>query len=133
MSLSAYPFIKPADFLVLVVGIFAYYEFLKTGFEIFTYKRPRKLALLVVSGVSVFLLLFVHLLAAFAFTLLFVIIEGVNVKDSLIVALTAEFGFFMSFIALYFIFTTVGTMFGIEGLQLNLDWDELLHYAMGRS
>ncbi|AFK22602.1 hypothetical protein [Pyrococcus sp. ST04] len=129
MNLSAYPFIKPADFIVLLISFLSYYYFLKTGFEVFTYKMPGKLYLLAVSAIAMITTLFFNIAIAFGVVVVAVMMRGINIKDSIIVALTAEFGFFIAFIALYFIFTTLGTMFGIEGLELNLDWDELLHFA----
>nr|CCE70544.1 TPA: hypothetical protein PAB0747 [Pyrococcus abyssi GE5] len=129
MSPSEYQFIKPADFVVMALGLFMYYEFLKTGFEVFTYKKPSKLYLFTVSLISMGLTLFLGVLPGILVTLLAVLLTGVNIVETLIITLTAEFGFIIGFFTLYFIFTTVGTILGIEGLKLNLDWDELLHYA----
>ncbi|HII61855.1 hypothetical protein [Pyrococcus horikoshii] len=125
-------FIAPADFLVMLLGLLIYYELLKVCFEVFTYKKPSKLYLLLVSAVSMTLTLFVNVLLAIIFTAFAVAVKGINLKDTFIITATTEFGFILGFFTLYFIFTTIGTIIGIEGLKLNLDWDELLHYAMSK-
>ncbi|WP_237718488.1 MULTISPECIES: hypothetical protein [Pyrococcus] len=108
-----------------------YYEFLKTGFEVFTYKRPRKFILFALSVGATLVTLFGNILAAMAFTFFTVLAyKKLEIKEAILITLVAEFGFMIAFISLYFIFTTLGTIFGIEGLELNLDWDELIHYAM---
>ena len=51
-----------------------------------------------------------------------------NLREAIAVAFTAEFGFLLGVIVVMFILTTAGTMFGIEGLEFNMTWEELLHY-----
>ncbi|AEC52718.1 hypothetical protein PNA2_1803 [Pyrococcus sp. NA2] len=132
MNPSEYQFITVADFFVMALGLFMYYEFLKTGFEVFTYLRPSKLYLFTVSTISMFLTLFISVPLGILFTLLTVTLKRTGIKEAFLITVTAEFGFIIGFFILYFIFTTIGTMLGIKGLELNLDWDELLHYAMSR-
>ncbi|WP_232194585.1 hypothetical protein [Thermococcus sp. PK] len=75
-------------------------------------------------GISLGIDLFLGVLVLFAVLKML----KLNLKEALVVAFTAEFGFLLGVIVVMFILTTAGTMFGIEGLEFNMTWEELLQY-----
>lgn len=118
-------FVDAGIYLLLVA---LYYLFLKTALEVFTYKELRSYLILAISIVGVAISLgidpFLGVLVLFAVLKLL----KLNLKEAIAVAFTAEFGFLLGVIVVMFILTTAGTMFGIEGLEFNMTWEELLHY-----
>ena len=118
-------FVDAGIYLLLVA---LYYLFLKTALEVFTYKELRSYSTLAISivgvAVSLGINLFLGVLVLFAVLKLL----KLNLREAIVVAYTAEFGFLLGVIVVMFILTTAGTMFGIEGLEFNMTWEELLHY-----
>ena len=118
-------FVDAGIYLLLVA---LYYLFLKTALEVFTYKELRSYSTLAISivgvAVSLGINLFLGVLVLFAVLKLL----KLNLREAIVVAFTAEFGFLLGVIVIMFILTTAGTMFGIEGLEFNMTWEELLHY-----
>ncbi|MCD6189782.1 MAG: hypothetical protein DRP38_05975 [Thermotogae bacterium] len=118
-------FVDAGIYLLLVA---LYYLFLKTALEVFTYKELRSYSTLAISivgvAVSLGINLFLGVLVLFAVLKLL----KLNLREAIVVAFTAEFGFLLGVIVVMFILTTAGTMFGIEGLEFNMTWEELLHY-----
>ncbi|USH00522.1 hypothetical protein K1720_03455 [Thermococcus argininiproducens] len=117
------------DTVIYALLVIVYYMFLKTALEVFTYKKLRNYSILTISILGVVVSLKIDLFLGIL--VLFIILLRpikLNLKEALVVALTAEFGFLLGVIVIMFILTTAGTVFGIEGLELNMTWEELFHY-----
>ncbi|KPU63795.1 hypothetical protein EP1X_00935 [Thermococcus sp. EP1] len=117
------------DTVVYALLVIVYYMFLKTALEVFTYKKLRNYSILMISILGVVVSLKIDLFLGIL--VLFIILLRpikLNLKEAFVVALTAEFGFLLGVVVIMFILTTAGTVFGIEGLELNMTWEELFHY-----
>lgn len=116
------------DMTIYILLVVLYYLFLKTALEVFTYKELKSYSILTLSIVGVGVSLGVDL--SLGALVLFAVLKllKLNLREALVVALTAEFGFLLGVIVVMFILTTAGTMFGIEGLEFNMTWEELFHY-----
>ncbi|HIH71900.1 MAG: hypothetical protein PWP49_1925 [Thermococcaceae archaeon] len=116
------------DVIIYILLVLLYYLFLKTALDVFTYKEMKSYSILAISvvgvGISLGIDLFLGVLVLFAVLKML----KLNLKEALVVAFTAEFGFLLGVIVVMFILTTAGTMFGIEGLEFNMTWEELLQY-----
>ncbi|MCA6213440.1 hypothetical protein GBV73_00610 [Thermococcus sp. 101 C5] len=116
------------DVIIYTLLVLLYYLFLKTALDVFTYKEMKSYSILAISvvgvGISLGIDLFLGVLVLFAVLKML----KLNLKEALVVAFTAEFGFLLGVIVVMFILTTAGTMFGIEGLEFNMTWEELLQY-----
>lgn len=116
------------DVTIYTLLVLLYYLFLKTALDVFTYKEMKSYSILAISvvgvGISLGIDLFLGVLVLFAVLKML----KLNLKEALVVAFTAEFGFLLGVIVVMFILTTAGTMFGIEGLEFNMTWEELLQY-----
>ncbi|MCO6041833.1 hypothetical protein [Thermococcus alcaliphilus] len=116
------------DIIIYPIFVVLYYLFLKTALEVFTYKELKSYSILAISivgvGVSMGLDLFLGVLVLFTVLKLL----KLNLREALVVTFAAEFGFFLGVVVVMFILTTAGTIFGIEGLEFNMTWEELFHY-----
>ncbi|HDD31172.1 MAG TPA: hypothetical protein ENF72_00905 [Thermococcus litoralis] len=118
-------FVDAGIYLLLVA---LYYLFLKTALEVFTYKELRSYLILAISIVGVAISLGIDLFLGVLVLFAVLKLLKLNLREAIAVAFTAEFGFLLGVIVVMFILTTAGTMFGIEGLEFNMTWEELLHY-----
>ena len=118
-------FVDAGIYLLLVA---LYYLFLKTALEVFTYKELRSYLILAISIVGVAISLGIDLFLGVLVLFAVLKLLKLNLREAIAVAFTAEFGFLLGVIVIMFILTTAGTMFGIEGLEFNMTWEELLHY-----
>ena len=119
------------DSALHVLLIFMYYSFLNSAIEVFTYKKPRKLLLLIISIFGVFISLYIDIFLGFFFLFIMLIIAGLNSKEAIVSALTAEFGFIIALVVVMFILTTIGTMYNIPGFRFEMRFEELLRYMRG--
>lgn len=117
------------DACIYFLLVMAYYTFLRTALEVFTYKELKSHFILIISvlgvGVSLGINFFLGILV------LFIILKvlKLNLRETLVVTFTAEFGFLLGLVVIMFILTTAGTMFGIKGLEFNMTWEEIFHLA----
>ncbi|RLF80522.1 hypothetical protein DRN32_02860 [Thermococci archaeon] len=118
-------FVDAGIYLLLVA---LYYLFLKTALEVFTYKELKSYLILAISIVGVAISLGIDLFLGVLVLFAVLKLLKLNLREAIAVAFTAEFGFLLGVIVIMFILTTAGTMFGIEGLEFNMTWEELLHY-----
>ncbi|HII66804.1 MAG TPA: hypothetical protein HA302_02075 [Thermococcaceae archaeon] len=117
------------DIIIYILFVVLYYLFLKTALEVFTYKELRSYSILAISIAEVVVSLGINLFLGFLMLFTVLKLLKLNLKEAFVVAFTAEFGFLLGIIVVMFILTTAGTMFGIEGLEFNMTWDELLRIA----
>ncbi|AEH24125.1 hypothetical protein [Pyrococcus yayanosii] len=121
----------PADLFLLALAFLLYYTFLKTSVEVFTYRRPSLRFLIPATILGTFITLYLDIFLGLIFLLIALLLWRLGFREAFVTALTAEFGFLVSFIVVVFFLTLFGTIAGIEGLELNVDWDELLHIFRG--
>ncbi|ACS89142.1 MULTISPECIES: hypothetical protein [Thermococcus] len=117
------------DIIIYILFVVLYYLFLKTALEVFTYKELRSYSILAISIAEVVVSLGINLFLGVLMLFTVLKLLKLNLKEAFVVAFTAEFGFLLGIIVVMFILTTAGTMFGIEGLEFNMTWDELLRIA----
>ncbi len=112
-----------------ILIIAAYYTFLKTGIEVFTYRHASRILLLAISSINTVISLKVSMLLGFILLIAMLLILKLQPGELITVALTAEMGFLVGLIVVMFVFTTVGTMYHIKGFEFNMTLKEILKQA----
>ena len=112
-----------------ILIILAYYIFLKTGIEAFTYKHVSRLLLLAMAAINTGISLRVSMLLGFVLLMGMLLALRLRPGELITVALTAEMGFLVGLIVVMFIFTTIGTMYHIKGFEFNMTLREILKQA----
>ncbi|WP_461865286.1 hypothetical protein [Thermococcus sp.] len=119
------------EVLAWILIITAYYTFLKTGIEVFTYKHINRLLLFAAASINTIISLKVSMILGFLFLIGILLILKLRPSELITVALTAEMGFLVGLIVVMFVFTTVGTMYHIKGFEFNMTLKEILKQARG--
>lgn len=104
------------------------YGFMRVSFEVFTYKKPGRVPVFVVSMVAVLASLFISYLLGFLTLLAFLASQRLSRGELVIVLLTTEFGFLMGMAVVMFILTSVGFILDVSSLKVNMSPEEVMRF-----
>ncbi len=114
-------------FLLLIA---IYYGFLSISIDVFTYKHPKKVYMAIFSIFTVFISLRVSYLLGFIMLLSFLFLQKLSLKETLIVAFSTQFGFMMGMAVIMIFLTSLGFVFNIPSLQMNMTFEDMMKLLM---
>lgn len=121
-----------ADVFLFAFSIFllvlVYYGFIKTSFEVFTYRKPSSGVLLLVSLISVPISLLVSYFLGFLVLLAFLACQRLSVREVIVVALTTQFGFMMGMAVVMLFLTGIGFVFDIPAFKMTMSPEDIMRF-----
>ncbi|AIF70235.1 hypothetical protein PAP_09285 [Palaeococcus pacificus DY20341] len=112
--------------LSALVGI--YYSFLKASLDTFTYKKPRRVYLALVSILAVLISLKVSYVLGFATLVSFLAVERLNSRELMLVAFSTQFGFMMGMAVVMIILISLGFIFDIPALKVEMTFEDIMRF-----
>ncbi|WP_048151102.1 hypothetical protein [Palaeococcus ferrophilus] len=115
-------------FLSILLLVLLYYGFMKVSFEVFTYKKPSRALLFLVSVAAVLPSLRVSYVLGFLILLAFLAYERLSLREAVVVALTTQFGFMIGMAVTMVFLTGVGFVLNIPSFKVNMSPEDIIRF-----
>lgn len=112
----------------ILLLVLIYYGFIKTSFEVFTYKKPSSRSLLLVSAVSVLISLRISYILGFLVLLAFLAYQRLSLREAVVVALATQFGFMMGMAVTMVFLTGIGFVLDIPSFKVTMSPEDIMRF-----
>lgn len=116
--------------ITLLLLIILYYGFLSISIDVFTYRHPKKVYMVGFSIFTVLVSLRISYLLGFILLLAFLSLQRLSLKETLVVAFSTQFGFMMGMAVIMIFLTSIGFIFNIPALQVNMTFEDMMKILM---